>query len=92
VLDAESGFKTALVTKSTAYTLTTGDSWINVTGTTTITVPHATVGNRWVVFNAGAGTVTVATDSGNINGGASITLTANTGKEITCDGSNCFAR
>jgi len=92
VLDAESGFKTALVTKSTAYTLTTGDSWINVTGTTTITVPHATVGNRWVVFNSGAGTVTVATDSGNINGGASITLTANTGKEITCDGSNCFAR
>ena len=91
VLDAESGFKAALSTKSSAYTLTTFDSWVNVSGTTTITVPHATAGNRWVVFNSGAGTVTVPADSGNINGGASISVAANTGKEIVCDGSNCFA-
>jgi hypothetical protein len=91
VLDAESGFKSALVTKSANYTLTTSDYWANVTGTTTITVPHASIGNLWVVFNSGSNTVTVQADSGNINGGANITLSANTGKEITCDGTNCFA-
>jgi hypothetical protein len=91
VLDAESGFKSALATKSANYTLTTSDNWVNVTGTTTITVPHASTGNHWVVFNSGSNTVTVQSDSGNINGGASITLSANTGKEVVCDGSNCFA-
>jgi hypothetical protein len=78
-------------TKASAYTLTAADSWVNVTGTTTITVPHAIVGSRWVVFNSGSDTVTVQADSGNINGGANITLSANTGREITCDGTNCFA-
>jgi hypothetical protein len=91
VLDAESGFKSALATKSSAYALTTSDYWVNVTGTTTITVPHATTGNHWVVFNSGSNTVTVQADSGNINGGANITLAANTGREIICDGTNCFA-
>ena len=78
-------------TKSSAYTLTASDSWVNVTGTTTITMPHAIVGSRWVVFNSGSNTVTVQADSGNINGAANITLSANTGREITCDGTNCFA-
>jgi hypothetical protein len=80
-----------LSAKSSAYTLTAVDSWVNVSGTTTITAPHAIVGSRWVVFNSGAATVTVQADSGNVNGAGSITLSANTGKEITCDGSNCFA-
>jgi hypothetical protein len=80
-----------LSTKSSAYTLAATDSWVNVTGTTTITVPHAIVGQRWVVFNSGSNTVTVQADSGNVNGASNITLSANTGKEITCDGSNCFA-
>jgi hypothetical protein len=78
-------------TKSSAYTLITADTWVNVTGTTTITAPHAIMGSRWVVFNSGSNTVTVQADSGNINGAASITLSANTGREITCDGTNCFA-
>jgi hypothetical protein len=78
-------------TKTSAYTLAPTDSWVNVTGTTTITVPHAIVGQRWVVFNSGSNTVTVQADSGNVNGASNITLSANTGKEITCDGSNCFA-
>lgn len=81
----------AFSTKSSAYTLAASDSWVNVTGTTTITVPHAIVGQRWVVFNSGSNTVTVQADSGNVNGASNITLAANTGKEITCDGSNCFA-
>jgi hypothetical protein len=78
-------------TKNSGYTLKPTDSWVNVTGTTTITVPHAIVGSRWVVFNSGSNTVTVQPDSGNINGSANITLSANTGREITCDGTNCFA-
>jgi hypothetical protein len=91
VLDAESGFKSALVTKSANYTLTTSDYGANVTGTTTITVPHASIGNHWVVFNSGTNAVTVQADSGNINGAANITISENTGKEIACDGTNCFA-
>ena len=67
------------------------DSWVNVTGTTTITVPRSIVGSRWVVFNSGSNTVTVQPDAGTINGAANITLSANTGREITCDGTNCFA-
>jgi hypothetical protein len=86
-----SGILEALATKSSSYTLTASDSWINVTGTTTITVPHAMKGQRWVVFNSGSNTVTLQADSGKINGGSSITLLANTGRELTCDGTNCFA-
>lgn len=80
-----------LQTKSSAYTLTVNDSWINVTGTTTITVPHALTGQRWDVFNSGSNTVTIQCDSGNINGGASVTRSANTGYTVTADGTNCFA-
>lgn len=86
------GVITAFSTKSSPYTLLSTDRWVNVTGTTTITVPHAATGQSWVVFNSGAATVTVHPDSGKINGAASITLAANTGKEITCDGTNCWAR
>jgi hypothetical protein len=85
------GVAFGLSTKSSNYTLTAADAWVNVTGTTTITVPHALTGQRWVVFNSGSNTVTVQADSGNINGAGSITLSANAGKEITCDGTNCFA-
>lgn len=85
------GVELALVTKSSPYTLATSDSWINVTGTTTITVPHALTGQRWDVFNSGAGTVTIQADSGNVNGAANITIAANVGKSMTCDGTNCFA-
>jgi hypothetical protein len=81
----------AFSTQTSAYTLKLSDSWVNVTGTTTITVPHAIVGQQWNVFNSGSGTVTIAADSGNVNGAASITLAANTGKSVTCDGTNCFA-
>ena len=81
----------SLSTKSSGYTLTATDSWVNVTGTTTITAPRSIVGSRWVVFNSGSNTVTVQPDAGTINGAANITLSANTGREITCDGTNCFA-
>jgi parallel beta-helix repeat protein len=82
---------TFLATKSSAYSLTANDSWINVTGTTTITVPHALTGQRWDVFNSGSNTVTIVCDTGNINGGANVTRSANTGYSVTADGTNCFA-
>jgi hypothetical protein len=85
------GFQEPLSTKTSAYTLTMTDSWINVTGTTTITVPHTLTGQRWDVFNSGVGTVTIQPDSGTINGAASVTRATNTGYSITCDGTNCFA-
>lgn len=85
-----------LLTTATPYTLGCNDSWVNVTGTTTITVPHAACsaaanGARWTVFNSGTATVTLATDSGNINGAASILVAPNSGDSVTCDGTNCFA-
>jgi hypothetical protein len=87
----QSGVMVPLATKSSAYTLGVNDYWVNVTGTTTITVPHATVGQLWIVFNSGSGTVTLQADSGTVNGAGSVTLAANTGYNVTCDGTNCFA-
>jgi hypothetical protein len=83
------GISCALSTKSSAYPLTESDCNITVTGTTTITVPHSIVGQIWRIFNTGSSVVTLQPDSGLINGSASITLVANTGAGVTCDGTNC---
>jgi hypothetical protein len=80
-----------LVTKTSAYTLAATDNWVNVTGTTTVKVPHLLTGQHWDVFNSGAGIVTVQCDANNINGAASIALASNAGKSVTADGTNCFA-
>lgn len=80
----------AFSTQSSAYTLKVSDSWVNVTGTTTIKAPHAIAGQTWTVFNSGSNTVTLEADSGNFNGTASVTLSANAGMSVTCDGANCF--
>ena len=85
------GVVTAFSTQSSDYTLTATNRWVNVTGATTVTVPHAIVGQSWVVFNSGSQTVTIKADSGNINGAANVTRGANTGYEVSCDGTNCFA-
>jgi hypothetical protein len=82
---------TSVATKSAAYTLNGADSWINVTGTTTITVPHAISSTRWDVFNSGLGTVTLTCDSGTINGVANVSVASQTGKTVIADGTNCFA-
>ena len=87
----EPGIRSTLATKSSTYKLTPTDRWVNVTGTTTITVPHAIVGQLWDVFNSGSRTVTIQPDSGKINGTTSVFLSPNTGKSLTCDGTNCFA-
>lgn len=82
---------TSFSTQSAAYTLTGTDTWVNVTGTTTVSVPHAFTGQRWDVFNSGSGTVTLVCDSGTINDASSLSVAANSGRSVTADGTNCFA-
>jgi hypothetical protein len=100
-LNLKTGIVEPLSTKSSDYTLTVSDSWINVRGTTTITVPHAPAGQRWVVFNCGSADpragrgetwVTIRADRGTVNSAASIRVPANTGKECTTDGANIWCR
>ena len=91
-LDVSGGIRCALTTKSSAYTLTTNDCTLEVTGTTTITAPHAKSNQIWHVFNAGSGTVTIQPDSGTINGVASVSRAAKTGYDVWCDGTDCFAK
>jgi hypothetical protein len=94
-LTQNGGYVCPIATKSSASTLATGDCRIQVTGTTTITIPHALpaagLTNIWHVFSV-SGTTTLACDSGTINGFATITITNNTGKEAYADGTNCFAQ
>jgi hypothetical protein len=100
-LNLKTGIVEPLSTKSADYTLTPSDSWVNVTGAATITVPHRLVGQRWVIFNCGsevdqAGSggnfVTIRTDNGKVNGVSSIRVSANTGKECAADGANVWCR
>jgi hypothetical protein len=81
----------SISTKSANYTLTGADAWVNVTGGTTVTIPHAMTAQRWDVFNSGAGIVSLVCDSGTINGGSVYQLSSQTGRTVTTDGTNCFA-
>lgn len=81
----------SISTKSAAYALSGADSWVNVTGNTVITVPHAMIGTRWDVFNAGSGNVSLVCDTGTINGYASLPVASQTGRTVMTDGTNCFA-
>lgn len=83
------GLAAAISTKSSPYTLTAFDSWINVTGTTTITIPHLLTGQIWHVKNTGTAIVTLSPDSGTLDGVASIPLLPQNSTEVTCDGTNC---
>ena len=76
-----------------SYTAGENDSLIVVklAGTATVTLPAASrmAGKRLVVQrgDANTGTITIAAASGNINGGASVTLTtAYQRRDIVCDG------
>lgn len=81
-------------TKSSAYTAVLNDnsSILRVSSTwTLILTAAATLGNGWetIVYNDGAGTITVdpnATET--INGAATLALPAGTASHIWCDGTN----
>lgn len=85
------GLFPAIKTVSADYTFTISDFNVLVTGTHTITAPHAlNPGQVWNLFSS-TGTVTLQADSGNMNGGASVTVGPETGAIVWCDGTNCFA-
>lgn len=90
-IQIKSGLIEPLVTESSTYTLSNDDAWVNVSGTTTVTAPHANTGQIWHVFNSGSNTVTLVADSGNVNNESSVSLAPNAGFVVTCDGTNCFA-
>jgi hypothetical protein len=85
------GMAASIKKKSSNYTLTTEDYWLNVSGPSTITIPHATIGQLWVVLNTGSDNVTLTPDAGHINGAPYLVLPPKASKEIVCDGRNCFA-
>lgn len=77
------------VTKSSAYTATTSDRYITVTGTTTITLPTgAPAGMRLEIKNIDAALITTvargSTDT--IDGATSTTLATNISKTLIYDG------
>jgi hypothetical protein len=79
---------------TSSYTLTQFDSWINVncSGSCTVTIPHAMVGERWDVQNTTGNTVILVCDSGQINNESNVTFTnVNMGFSVTADGTNCWA-
>jgi len=54
-------------------------------------VPQAGIAQQWTVFNSGTGNVSLACDSGTINGQTSLSVASQTGKTVTTDGTTCFA-
>lgn len=84
------------IAKSSAYTLQYTDGEVTITGTPTITIPHALPGTLlskipWVITNTGSGTGVLACDSGTINGSATQNLTAGNMAIVKGDGTNCEA-
>lgn len=86
---------TTITSYSLNHTLNTQDTTVEVTGTTTITVPHALpstgIPQRWWVINNDVHIITLQCDSGNINGVASVTLASSGSVNVTADGTNCWA-
>lgn len=90
-IDVYGGIQCAQVAKSSGYTAAASDCGIDVSGTTTITFPHGTIGVHWNIFNTDAtNSTTLVADSGNINNTTSVVLLPITGALVFCDGTNCW--
>lgn len=79
------------VDKSSAYPLTNDDRVVDVTGTTTITLPTSgtNAGRTFFVRNSGTATVTIATTSSQtIDGASSLTIPGKGFLEVIADGVN----
>jgi hypothetical protein len=77
VLGATNGLSSAVTSKSSAYNISTSDSTILVSGTTTVTLPTAVgvTGRQYVIKNIGTNTVTIATTSSqNIDGATTYSM------------------
>ncbi len=79
------------VGKSTAYPITNDDRVLDVTGTTTVTLPTSVSnsGRTFHIRNSGSATVTIATTSSQtIDGASTITLAGKGFAEVVSDGAN----
>jgi len=84
-----------LVTKTAIYTLTTNDCIVQASvsgGSFTLTLPHTATGQLWTITRTdnSANNLTIAGDSGNVNGQASIQVPANHTTFCHADGSNSW--
>jgi hypothetical protein len=91
------GWNCAVTSKTSTYTLLASDCKIHVSasgGSFTVSIPHAIVGNYWEITrtDATAHTLTLAGDSGNVNGQASITLAPYTVATCHGDGTNSWCQ
>jgi hypothetical protein len=82
-------------TVATTYTVATNDCIIHANasgGSFTITLPHAVTGTYWSITRTdnSANTLTIAGDSGSINGQSTFTLNGNTTTECHADGTNSW--
>jgi len=89
------GWNCAITTKTALYTLTGADCIVEASvsgGGFTLTLPHAIVGQDWEITrtDSTSNTLTIAGDSGNVNGVASITLASNSSLRCHADGTNSF--
>jgi len=74
------------------YSANVSDTVLFGNGTFTITLPSPSVckDKLFIIKNTGAGTLTVAGITGNVDGAASTTQTANVAKSYVSDGTNYF--
>lgn len=83
-----------VVTKSANYTMVDPDTIVLASGNITITLPTvkvANIGKRYTVKNTGTGTITVAPQSGTIDGAASQVMTVQYSSfDFANDGTNWY--
>ena len=89
------GWNCAITSKTTTYTLLASDCNVQASasgGSFTITIPHAIVGNYWKITrtDSTAHVLTIAGDSGNVNGQASITVAPYSSLICHADGTNSW--
>ena len=89
------GWNCAITSKTTTYSLLASDCNVQGSasgGSFTITIPHAIVGNYWKITrtDSTAHVLTIAGDSGNVNGQASITVAPYSSLVCHADGTNSW--
>lgn len=86
----------ALTTKTSNYTMLPLDGIVLANGAITITLPDVAsattvIGKRYTVKNIGTATVTVAPQSGTIDGAANFSMTVQySSVDVVTDGTNWF--
>ena len=89
------GWNCAITSKTALYTLQGSDCIVQASvagGSFALTLPHALVGQDWEITRTDttANTLTIAADTGNVNGIASITLDPRSSARCHADGTNAW--